>query len=103
MNDGPFAGLDARLLGALGKAVDAARAERKTLDPIVLRLTAERSQQGMSLRAVARLADVPPSCVHSWERGTRMPSLANMRAWAGSLGYDLTLTRVTPPVDRSES
>lgn len=67
------------------------------IDAAVSALTAERERRGLSLRAVARLSGVSPSCVHSWEHGTRDPSLANLRAWAGALGHALTLTRVIPP------
>jgi transcriptional regulator with XRE-family HTH domain len=60
-------------------------------DAVVSTLTAERGRRGLSMREVARGAGVSPSCVHSWEHGTRAPSLDNLRAWAASLGYDLIL------------
>ena len=59
---------------------------------LVATLTAERGRRGLSMREVARASGVSPSCVHSWEHGTRAPSLDNLRAWAASLGYDLILT-----------
>lgn len=65
------------------------------VDPVVAALTAERKRRGLSMRAVARLADVSPSCVHSWEHGTRDPSLANLRAWAAALDHALVLTEAT--------
>ena len=66
------------------------------MSDIVRTLAAERRQSGMSMRAVARLTDVSPSCVHSWEHGTRDPSLGNLIAWAAALGYRLSLTRDLP-------
>lgn len=56
-------------------------------------LAEARTKSGLSLRAVARMAGVSPSCVHSWEHGTRDPSLRNLHAWAKALGFDLTLIR----------
>lgn len=61
-------------------------------DAIVAALTSERTRRGVSMRAVAREAGVSPACVHSWEHGTRAPSLHNLRAWAQALGRDLALT-----------
>lgn len=72
-------------------------AENDAPDPLVLTLTTERSRRNLSMREVARAAGVSPSCVHSWEHGTRAPSLDNLRAWAASLGFDLILTCVLPP------
>lgn len=63
------------------------------IDVMVSTLTAERQRLGLSLRAVARRSDVSTSCVHSWEHGTRNPSLSNLRAWAQALGFHLTLER----------
>lgn len=62
-------------------------------DSLVLTLTTERKRRGLSMREVAQEAGFSPSCVHSWEHGTRAPSLHNLRAWARTLDYDLTLTR----------
>lgn len=70
---------------------------------IVPFLAAERRRSGLSMRAVARLADVSPSLVHDWEKGIKCPSLYNAGVWAEALGYRLiavpcmSRTDVLPP------
>lgn len=63
-------------------------------EPILDELRAERLRRGLSQRAVARLIGRSTyQTVYQWESGLNNPTLANLRAWADVLGYDVTLTR----------
>jgi transcriptional regulator with XRE-family HTH domain len=71
-------------------------AEKDVLDPIIVTLRAERERLGLTQTDVAQLVGRKTyQTVHQWERGLNTPTLANLRTWANSLGFDLALTRVT--------
>jgi transcriptional regulator with XRE-family HTH domain len=72
-------------------------------DELVKFLTSERTLRGLSMREVARRAEVSPACVHSWEHGQKDPCLKNLRAWAKALGFQVIVwpdTTVNPPAPR---
>lgn len=75
-------------------------AESGLPDPIVLTLTEARRSHGLSLEAVGRLMGRKTyQTVYQLEHETYDPRLSTLRAWASALGYDVTLTRVAPPIE----
>jgi transcriptional regulator with XRE-family HTH domain len=61
-------------------------------DPIVDALAAERCRRGLTLLQVGELLGrASYNTVWQWENGKNQPKLANVRAWADVLGYDLAL------------
>jgi DNA-binding transcriptional regulator YiaG len=102
------------LLGALGRAIDRARAreDRRTvdhaphsaeIDGIVATLIAERQRQGLSQRDITRRLGTSSASMSIWERGISSPTLSHLREWARALGLDVVLTTVAPPGVRTDA
>jgi transcriptional regulator with XRE-family HTH domain len=67
-------------------------------DPILAELRAERRRRGWSQTDLGqRLGRRTYQSIYRWESGTNDPTLANLRAWAAALGYELTLGKLNTP------
>lgn len=77
----------------MGSQSTMAEARRPAIaDPIKAALRAERRRQGLSQTELAvRMGLTTYTNVQQWERGTKDPSLGNLRRWAAALGFDLAL------------
>lgn len=60
--------------------------DRRFADTLLPALLRARTERRLSRQEVARLLGVTYGSLGSWERGDRLPSAAETRAWADALG-----------------
>lgn len=65
--------------------------------PVVVALMQIRHRAGLSQRAVAERAFVSDRSISNWERGVSVPSVADVMAVAGALGYRVALVKEKEP------
>jgi transcriptional regulator with XRE-family HTH domain len=68
------------------------------LHPIIEQLATLRVAQGLSQQDIADGTGRTRSAVAAWETGRRLPPLPFIEAYAGVLGYALTLTEAAPAI-----
>lgn len=64
---------------------------------LIAALAAERKIRGLSLVALGETFGVSGSSIHEWENGVHVPTLTSLQAWAGALGFDVTLAQPEEP------
>lgn len=69
-------------------------------DPFVVLLREERERRKLSLSQLERKSGIARASMSQWENFIHRPALPELRRWAASLGYRITLEMVpeeTPP------
>jgi len=61
------------------------------LDPIRVQMRAARQATGLSLEKMAEKAGIHVAVLGSWERGTRNPTLPQLRRWVAAFGRTLVV------------
>jgi transcriptional regulator with XRE-family HTH domain len=68
-------------------------------DPDILAIVRElrmyRKAMGISVREMARRANIGTFALQRWEHEDRMPDMINLRIWAETLGYTIKVTIVS--------
>ncbi len=61
------------------------------MSPIIRELISIRRERGLSRIAVATTAGFTESALTKWELNKNLPTIENVEAWAGALGFELDL------------
>jgi hypothetical protein len=65
--------------------------------PLVRLLWEKIDESPLSLTAISRKAGFTHSTLEKWRNGSRLPSLMNIEAAFGALGYTITVTAIKEP------
>ena len=70
---------------------------------LVTQLTALINDERVNIRALAQASGVHENTIHSWLHSQRNPSIINLVAVLGALGYELVPTRMAGSSHREEN